>query len=87
MTQELPVSLKVTSDTADAAMGEDQADFVLAVFGILMALEAVKKDLPEPIAQSVSSATDGVVNALGRFMARHNIDIKVAMAVQQPVQR
>lgn len=73
------------SDTRPPPLGEDSADLFLAITNIWLALEAIRKTLPDPQEKSVALALDGLAKVMGSLMKRHNIDVTLDPATQEPM--
>ena len=56
---------------------EDTVDIFSAIVNIWLALNAIKDTLPEPQAQSVSLAVDGLAQVMARLVKRHNIQVSI----------
>ena len=65
-------------------MGEDAADMFIAITNIWLALEAIRKTLPDPQEQSVALALEGLARVMGSLMRRHHIDVSIDPATQEP---
>ena len=65
-------------------LGEDSADLLLAITNIWLALEAIRKTLPDPQQGSVALALEGLSKAMGSLMRRHNIDVTADIVTQEP---
>jgi len=66
-------------------LGEDAADMFMAISNIWLALEAIRKTLPDPQDRSVVLALEGLAQVMGALMRRHNIDVSMDPASQPPV--
>ena len=53
-----------------------------ALINVWLALEAIKKTLPEPQASSVGMAVEGLADVMGRLMRRHKIEVSVGDAAK-----
>lgn len=72
------------SDTKPPTLDEDSADLFMAITNIWLALEAIKKTLPDPQERSVSLALEGLGKAMGSLMRRHNIEVSMDPLDQEP---
>ena len=64
-------------------LNEDSADLFLAITNIWLALEAIRKTLPDPQEQSVSLALQGLARVMGALMKRHNIEVSLDPDAQE----
>ena len=60
----------------------DAMDTLVALVNVVSALQAITSTLPEPQANSVATATDGLVQVIGSMMKRHHIDVSAALPPQ-----
>lgn len=64
-------------------LGEDAADMLSAIVNIWLALEAIRKTLPEAQEQSVSMALDGLAKVMSSLMKRYNVDVSPDIVVKE----
>ena len=65
-------------------LSEDSLDLFLAITNIWLALEAIRKTLPDPQEKSVALAVDGLARVMGSLMKRHNIEVAAEPVTQEP---
>lgn len=54
---------------------DDTLDVFSALINVWLALDAIKTTIPEPQAQRVSLAVDGLADVMARLMKRHKIEV------------
>ncbi len=76
---------KDTSGTGQSRLGDDQADLLMAIVGIWMAIEELQKAQPPELQASRGTlALDIVTKALGKILARHDINITATVSPTEP---
>lgn len=73
------------NDTNSPLLDEDSADLFAAITNIWLALEAIRKTLPDPQERSVALALEGLAKVMSSLMRRHNITVSTDPVDQGPM--